>query len=66
MIKEIVKIEIKNQTLDFSARERFINTEIQKLIDGYNNRGYIVISHSILNKNNRNVGVQFDLQPMPR
>jgi hypothetical protein len=61
MIKEIVKIQIPNKNLDFSTREKFINTELQKIIDSYNNKGFTVLSHSILNKNGSNASFQFEL-----
>jgi hypothetical protein len=66
MIKEIVKIEIKNQNLTFGDRERFINTEIQKVIDSYNKRGFNVINHSLQNKSANFATVNFDLVEMPR
>ncbi len=66
MQKEIIKINMPNKNLSFSDREKFINTETQKIMDNYNNRGYIVISHSVLNKNSSGVSVQFDIQQMPR
>jgi hypothetical protein len=66
MQKEIIKINMPNKNLTFSEREKFINTETQKIMESYNNRGYIVISHSILNKSGSGVSVQFDIQQMPR
>lgn len=61
MIKEIVKIQIPNKNLDFSTREKFINTELQKIIDSYNNKGFTVLNHSIINKNSSYANVQFQL-----
>ena len=66
MIKEQVKIEIKNQNLSFGDRERLINTEIQKLIDSYNKRGFNVLSHTLKNKTGSFASVNFDLLQMPR
>lgn len=66
MIKEIVKIEITNQNLSFGDRERYINTELQKVIDSYNKRGYNVLSHSLQNKSASFATVSFDLVEMPR
>lgn len=65
MIKEQVKIEIKNQNLSFGDRERLINTEIQKLIDSYNKRGFNVLSHSLKNKTGSFASVDFSLLQMP-
>jgi hypothetical protein len=65
MIKEQVKIEIKNQNLSFGDRERLINTEIQKIIDSYNKRGFNVLSHTLQNKTGSFASVNFDLLKMP-
>lgn len=61
MIKEIVKIQMPNKNLNFSEREKFINTELQKIIDAYNKKGFTVVNHSILNKGGSNVSFQFNL-----
>jgi hypothetical protein len=64
MIKEIVKIKIPNKNLNFSDREKFINTEIQKIIDSYNRKGFTVVSHSIMTKNSLTASIKFELIKM--
>jgi len=63
IINQIVKIELKdNQT--FAQRQKFLNESIQKNIDNFNERGFITISHSILNKSDKFASVNFQLQKM--
>jgi hypothetical protein len=63
-MKEIVKIKQTKQNLNFSEREKFINTEIQKTIDLYNSRGYIVLEHNVLNKASMHTSVEFTIKQM--
>lgn len=63
MIKDTVKINlIKNAS--FAAREKEINVQVQKNIDLYNSKGYIVLEHSILNKTDSHATVNFSLKKM--
>jgi cellobiose phosphorylase len=67
MITELVKIPLEN-TLNctFNTRERKINTEIQKLIDSYAQRGFTVINREITTKTATHAAVKFTLQRMFR
>jgi hypothetical protein len=64
MITETVVIKIKDGNLSFSDRERIINTQILKQIDSFKSKGFIVIDHNILNKNNSHATVNFSLKRM--
>jgi hypothetical protein len=66
MIQETIKIQINKPNATFSEREKYINTEIQKIIDSYNNKGFNVLSHSVKNKTNSFATVEFDLFQVPR
>jgi len=48
--------------LSFSAREKFLNQEIQRNIDILNEKGYITLSHTVKNKNESFATVIFSLQ----
>jgi hypothetical protein len=63
-MKEIVKIKTKKENMSYSEREKFINTEIQKTIDLYNQRGFIVIEHNVLNKASMHTSVEFTIKQM--
>jgi hypothetical protein len=65
MIKDIVKINL-TKNASFAAREKEINVQIQKNIDLYNSRGYIVLEHSVLNKTDSYASVNFSLKRMLR
>ena len=65
MIKETIKFDIsKEKTLN--GREKSINTQIQKSIDLYNSRGWIVLEHRVINKTNTHATVGFTLKKMVR
>ena len=64
MISEIVKIPFVKPNQSFSDREKRINTEIQKLMESYSNKGYIVLNHTVLNKTDSNASVKFNLKQM--
>lgn len=65
MIKETLKFNIsKEKTLN--EREKAINTQIQKAIDLYNSRGFIVLEHKVINKTNTHATVGFTLKGMVR
>jgi hypothetical protein len=64
MINETFKINYKEAITDYSKRERFINTEIQKHMDLYNSKGFIVLEYTILNKTNAYASVNFKLKRM--
>lgn len=67
MINEIVKIPLENTlTSTFNSRERKINTEIQKLIDSYAQRGFTVVNREITTKTSTHAAVKFTLQKMFR
>jgi hypothetical protein len=63
MIKETTKINL-TKNASFGAREKEINVQIQKQIDIYNSRGFIVINHSVLNKSDSHASVSFSLKKM--
>ena len=62
--KELIKVEMKKPNLSFSEREKYINTEIQRLIDNYNSSGYVVLEHKILNKTSMFASIEFGLKKM--
>lgn len=64
MLKEITKIEITKPNLSFGDRERMINVNIQKKIDEYQSKGFVVVEHSIMNKTEAFATVSFTLKPM--
>jgi hypothetical protein len=64
LMKETVKIKLNKDGLNFSDREKFFNTEIQKTIDLYNSRGFIVIEHNVLNKTSLYCSVEFVIKQM--
>ena len=64
MFTETIKIPFTKPNLSYSDREKTINTEIQKIMDSYNSKGFIVISHSILNKTDSNASVNFNFKKM--
>lgn len=63
-MKELIKIKTKKENMSYSEREKFINTEIQKIIDSYNQQGYIVLGHNVLNKASMHTSVEFTLKQM--
>lgn len=63
MIKDTVKINL-TKNASFAAREKEINVQVQKNIDLYNSKGYIVLEHSILNKTDSHATVNFSLKKM--
>jgi hypothetical protein len=62
--KDLIKIEFKKPNLSFSDREKYINTEIQRIIDNYNSSGYVVLEHKTLNKSGGFASVEFSLKKM--
>jgi hypothetical protein len=62
--KDLVKIEMKKPNLSFSEREKYVNTEIQRLMDNYNSSGYVVLEQKILNKTSMFASVEFMLKKM--
>lgn len=63
-MKETIKILLPTANADFSKREKIINVQIQKLIESYNDKGFIVLGHQVVNKSNAHASVQFDLKKM--
>lgn len=63
MIKDTVKINL-TKNASYGAREKEINVQIQKQIDLYNSRGFIVVSHSVLNKTDSHATIAFSLKRM--
>ena len=62
---ELVKITLpQGPEVTFNSRERKINTEIQKLIDSYNKRGFTVVERDIIHKTNTHATVKFILQKL--
>jgi hypothetical protein len=64
MHSQIVKISFDKPIFDFSRREKFVNTQIQKNIDLFNHNGFIVLEHNILTKNDSYASVEFKLKRM--
>lgn len=65
MITETVKIPLQNNlNTTFNSRERTINTEIQKLIDSYAQRGFTVVNREIITKTSTHATVKFTVQQM--
>ncbi len=62
--KDLVKIEMKKPNLSFSEREKYVNTEIQRMMDNYNSSGYVVLEHKTLNKTSMFASVEFVLKKM--
>jgi hypothetical protein len=62
-IKHTIKINLK-PNISFSQREKTINEEIQRNIDILNSKGFITVSHSVVNKNESFATVSFDLTKM--
>jgi hypothetical protein len=62
-IKHTIKINLK-PNISFSQREKTINEEVQRNIDLLNSRGFITVSHSVVNKNEKFATVSFDLTKM--
>jgi hypothetical protein len=62
-IKHIIKVNFK-PNISFSQREKTINEEIQRNIDILNSKGFITVSHSVVNKNESFATVSFDLTKM--
>lgn len=63
MIKDIVKINLTKNS-SFAAREKEINVQIQKNIDLFNSKGYIVLEHSVSNKTDSHANIIFSLKRM--
>lgn len=63
MIKDIVKINL-TKNASFAAREKEINVQVQKNIDLYNSRGYIVLEHSVSNKTDSHATINFTVKKM--
>lgn len=64
MQSQILKISFDNPISDFSRREKYINTQIQKNIDLFNHNGFVVLEHKVLTKNNAYASVEFKLKRM--
>lgn len=62
--KDLIKIEIKKPNLSFSEREKFFNTEIQKIMEKYNSLGFIVLEHKTINKGSTSASIEFSLKKM--
>lgn len=60
---DTIKIQLKSEST-FNQRERMINVEIQKTIDEYNSKGYMVLNHEIANKTDTFATVKFTLKQM--
>ena len=63
-MKETIKIFLPKNNSDFSKREKVTNNQIQKLIETYNSRGYVVLDHKVVNKSDAHASVQFSLKKM--
>jgi hypothetical protein len=64
MITETVRIAITKPNLSFSDREKFINTNIQKIMENYKQSGMIVMNHNVVNKSDSHASVKFNLTKM--
>lgn len=64
MQSQIIKIKFDKQLSDFSKRENFVNTQIQKHIDLFNHNGFIVLEHKTLNKSDAYASVEFKIKKM--
>ena len=64
MITENVKIKLSEKDTSFAARERKINTEVQKQIDLYNSQGFNVVETTTVNKTGSQAVVKFSLIKM--
>jgi hypothetical protein len=64
MITENVKIKLSEKDTSFAARERKINTEVQKQIDLYNSQGFNVVETTTVNKTGSHAVVKFSLIKM--
>jgi hypothetical protein len=63
--KHLIKINIPEKlNSNFNFREKHINIEIQKNIDSYNDKGYMVVEKSILNKTSTHATVRFMVQKL--
>jgi hypothetical protein len=60
---QIVKIELK-ESQTFAQRQKNLNEAIQRNIDLFNEKGFITLSHSIVNKSDKFASVNFQLQRM--
>ena len=64
MQSQIIKIHFDKILSDFSKREKFVNTQIQKHIDLFNHNGFIVLENKTLNKSDGYASVEFKLKKM--
>jgi hypothetical protein len=61
----LLKINIPNkQDSTFNSREKHMNVEIQKAIDSYNKRGYMVVEQSAINKTATHATIKFVVQKL--
>jgi predicted GNAT superfamily acetyltransferase len=63
LLNEVQKINFKPE-LSFGQRKRTINENIQKHIDLYKSKGYIVIDHKLNVETATYASIQFTLQKM--
>ena len=64
---QLVKINYpNNKNSTFNTREKHLNVEIQKCIDGYNQRGCMVIERNVINKTATHATVKFVIQKLIR
>jgi hypothetical protein len=61
----LVKINLPNQqNSTFNSREKHMNVEIQKCIDSYNKRGYMVVEKNAINKTATHATIKFVVQKL--
>lgn len=68
-IKETHLVKIKlpvGKDITFNKREKHMNVEIQKCIDNYNQRGYMVVEKTPSNKTSTHATVKFVVQKLIR
>jgi hypothetical protein len=60
---QLVKIPLPdNANTTFRDREKHMNVEIQKCIDEYNKKGYMVIEKTAVNKTSTHATIKFIVQ----
>lgn len=62
---EVVRIDLPNTpNSNFNTRERTLNVEVQKVIDAYNRKGFVVVDREIIHKSATHASIRFDVQRM--
>jgi hypothetical protein len=56
-----IRIQIPNQILTLSEREKIVNEQILKLIDSFRKEGFFTKQHEIINRTSSFYSVRFTL-----